>query len=63
MHVRNMCCNFGWVKDAFVPKKMEKRGGRFGFVRFRTIKKGNATIKALNGGGMYFLLNSWTRGI
>ncbi|XVF11360.1 hypothetical protein REPUB_Repub08aG0021100 [Reevesia pubescens] len=38
----------GRIPDVFIPQKKDKRGGRFGFVKFKEVKDVNALLAKLN---------------
>ncbi|KAM0043255.1 putative RNA recognition motif domain, nucleotide-binding alpha-beta plait domain superfamily [Helianthus debilis subsp. tardiflorus] len=42
------CMNYGHVVDAYIAKKLDKRGNHFGFLRFIKIKDVEKMTKALN---------------
>ncbi|MFS7939326.1 putative RNA recognition motif domain, nucleotide-binding alpha-beta plait domain superfamily [Helianthus anomalus] len=42
------CMNLGHLVDAYIARKKDKWGNRFGFVRFVNVKDGERMIKALN---------------
>ncbi|KAJ0907903.1 putative RNA recognition motif domain, nucleotide-binding alpha-beta plait domain superfamily [Helianthus annuus] len=42
------CMNVGLLVDAYIARKRDKKGVRFGFVRFVRVKDANKMIKALN---------------
>ncbi|KAE8707218.1 hypothetical protein F3Y22_tig00110386pilonHSYRG00060 [Hibiscus syriacus] len=43
----------GQVIDAFIPKKRNSKGFRFGFIRFATIEEARTTISKMNGNHIY----------
>ncbi|KAJ0854589.1 putative RNA recognition motif domain, nucleotide-binding alpha-beta plait domain superfamily [Helianthus annuus] len=42
------CKNYGNIVDAYIARKLDKRGQRFGFLRFVKVKDADKMIKALN---------------
>ncbi|KAE8718366.1 hypothetical protein F3Y22_tig00110015pilonHSYRG00250 [Hibiscus syriacus] len=43
----------GQVIDAFIPKKRNSKGFRFGFIRFATIEEARTSISKMNGNHIY----------
>ncbi|KAJ0576053.1 putative RNA recognition motif domain, nucleotide-binding alpha-beta plait domain superfamily [Helianthus annuus] len=42
------CRNYGQIVDAYIAKKLDKKGKRFGFLRFVKITDADKMVKALN---------------